>query len=38
MIETTDTIDGSGDPLAFKVRAGERVSTALAGAPGRSPR
>jgi len=35
MIQTTDTIDGSGYPLAFKVRAGERVSAVLAGAPGR---
>ncbi|MGH6954369.1 MAG: hypothetical protein ACREGL_09315, partial [Alphaproteobacteria bacterium] len=35
MIQTTDTIDGSGDPLAFKVNAGERVASVLAGAPGK---
>ncbi len=35
MIQTTDTIDSSGYPLAFKVRAGERLSAVLAGAPGR---
>jgi len=34
MIQTTDTIDGSGYPLAFKVRAGERVASVLAGASG----
>ena len=34
MIQTTDTIDGSGHPLAFKVRAGERAASVLAGAPG----
>jgi hypothetical protein len=35
MIQTTDTIDGSGDPLAFKVNAGTRVASVLAGAAGR---
>jgi len=34
MIQTTDTLDGSGYPLAFKVREGERIAGVLAGTPG----
>ncbi len=34
MIQTTDSIDGSGDPLAFKVNAGTRVASVLSGASG----